>query len=129
MKILGIDYGSKNIGIALSDDEHRQAFLYDTLDGAAFHEQLQKIISDEDVASIVVGLPLSMDGSEGPKAKTVRGFARQLHKTSKLPIHFEDERLTTKMAERFTRQKGLGLNDHQLAAREILQSYLDKQQG
>lgn len=128
MKILGIDYGSKYLGIAISDSEQRQSFVYDTLEAADGVEGLGGVIHQEQISALVLGLPLSMDGTEGPVAARVREFAQQLESNFNLPVYFEDERLTTKMVEGFTKQKGAGIDDHTLAAQEILQSYLDKHQ-
>lgn len=101
--IAGLDLGTKTIGVALSDLRRsvatpttvirREKF---TLDAAA----LLKIVTERQVVGIVLGLPLNMDGSEGPRVQSTRAFARNLEKLTPLPITFWDERLSTVAAER-----------------------------
>lgn len=101
--IAGLDLGTKTIGVALSDLRRsvatpttvirREKF---TLDAAA----LLKIVAERQVVGIVLGLPLNMDGSEGPRVQSTHAFARNLEKLTPLPITFWDERLSTVAAER-----------------------------
>ncbi len=101
--IAGLDLGTKTIGVALSDLRRavatptqvirREKF---TLDAA----QLLALIAAREVKGIVLGLPLNMDGSEGPRVQSTRAFARNLEKLTPLPIGFWDERLSTVAAER-----------------------------
>ena len=101
--LAGLDLGTKTIGVAISDLRRsvatpskvirREKF---TLDVA----QLLELTSAREVKAIVLGLPLNMDGSEGPRAQSTRAFARNLEKLTPLPITFWDERLSTVAAER-----------------------------
>lgn len=120
MKYLGIDYGDKRIGIALSDYEGKIAFPR----GIVKSSDLPRIVSKEEIERVVVGFPASLGGSETEQTRKVRRFAAKLQKEISVPIEFENEMLTTRMAA------GEGVcPDHidEAAAAIILQSYLDKQ--
>src|SRR5699024_986813 len=136
MRILGLDVGSKTIGVAVSDALKMTAQGITTLewtenDMSTADEALKKIINEYEVSEIVLGLPKHMDGSIGDRAKLTERYANRLQRTVKLPIHFIDERLTTVAAERtliegnMSRQKRKQVID-KMAAVMILQTYLDK---
>ena len=131
--VLGLDLGSKTIGVAISDITRQIASPIETIMRKKFTEDARRLlaISEERKAGlIVIGLPLNMDGSEGPRAQSTRAFARNLAKLTTLPIAFWDERLSTAAVERMligadtSRARRAEIVD-KLAAVYILQSALD----
>jgi len=134
MRCLGLDIGDRWIGVALSDPGDVLASPFSIIertdDGQALAE-IADIINKQDVGRVVVGLPLSLDGSLGGQAEKVKEFADRLAEQIKVSLEFRDERLTTVMAQRLKRasggKKGRGKTryDSQAAAL-ILQSYLDE---
>lgn len=133
-RILGLDTGSKTIGLAVSDVSGRVATPLSTIRRAKFRvdaEHLQRIIVEHEVGGVVVGLPISMDGSEGPRCQSVRQFAENFLAVHDLPLAFWDERLSTAAVERFligeldmTRKRRAEIVDRAAAA-YILQGALD----
>jgi len=132
-RLLGLDLGTKTIGIALSDGLRLTATPLSTIKRKKFTldaEQIIKIIDDNQVSGIVLGLPLNMDGSEGPRVQSTRAFARNLQNKVKTPIAFWDERLSTSAVTRtlieadMSRAKRAEVVD-KLAASFILQGALD----
>ena len=132
--IAGLDLGTTTIGVALSDLMRSVATPTETIrrnkfgvDAAA----LLKLTTEREVKGLVLGMPLNMDGSEGPRAQATRAFARNLEKLTSLPITFWDERLSTVAAERamleadLSRKRRAELIDH-VAAGFILQGLLDR---
>jgi len=133
MRILGLDVGTKRIGVAMSDELLLTAQGMQTLERRALQGDLSEIkgmIENNDVSEVVVGLPLNMDGSYSAKTKEVVEFMDSLLKFVNVPVKTWDERLTTVQAERalleadMSRAKRKRLTD-KLAAQIILQSYLD----
>ena len=101
--LLALDLGTKTIGLAVSDDRRSVATPLRTLKRTKFGRDAEALLAaaaDRTVAGIVIGLPLNMDGSEGPRAQSARAFARNLGTLTDLPILFWDERLSTVWAER-----------------------------
>ncbi len=97
-RLFGIDLGTKTIGIALSDVERRIATPLETIQRVKFTrdvERLSALVTQFEVAALVVGLPLNMDGSEGPRVQSTRTFVRQIGPIIGLPVCFWDERLST----------------------------------
>ena len=97
-RLLGVDLGTKTIGLAMSDVERRLASPLETLQKGKFTqdaERLRAIVERFSIGGIVFGLPLNMDGSEGPRAQATRAFARNLQRVRPLPDAFWDERLST----------------------------------
>ena len=136
-RLLGIDFGDKKIGIAVSDGLQSVASPVETLVRAkkfsADADRLRQIIAERDIRGIVLGWPLQMDGSQGPRCQATIAFARNLRMLAEidLPILLWDERLTSAMVEKFlindmdmTRSKRRKVVD-QMAAVIILQSALD----
>jgi len=125
MRWLGIDYGQKHVGLALSDTEGRLAFPERVLSGppAEAIREIIKIVRGQDIAIIVIGLPLGFDGKETEESAAVRAFADKLKAGVRIPIYFENEILTTRMAEAAGGRSELS---DASAAAIILQSYLDK---
>ncbi|HHX89176.1 MAG TPA: Holliday junction resolvase RuvX [Paracoccus sp.] len=132
--LAGLDLGDKTIGVAVSDLRRGVATPLETVRRKKFTldaARLLEIVSAREVAGLVLGLPLNMDGSEGPRCQATRAFARNLSGLADLPIGFWDERLSTVAAERAlleadaSRQKRAQVIDH-VAAAYILQGFLDR---
>lgn len=127
MRYLGIDYGSKRIGVAVSDDEGSIAFPRTILDNKGNRRSVQSLktlVREEDIGTIILGLPTGASGQDTEQTGHVREFARVLKEKVSVPVHFENEILTTKMA-RPSILKGNPVDASSAAL--ILQSYLDKQ--
>jgi len=133
-RLMGADLGSKTIGLALSDVERRIATPLVTIRRTKFTKDAAWLVSlmDEfDAAALVIGLPLNMDGSEGPSAQAARAFARNFEKLSGRPCVFWDERLSTAavtrslIAQDVSRAKRAKVVDR-MAAAFILQGALDR---
>src|SRR3982751_3318703 len=102
-KLLGLDLGTKTIGVAISDGMRYSATPLETIHRTKFTAdaaRLLVLIDENEAVAIVLGLPLNMDGSEGPRVQATRAFARNLAKINALPIGFWDERLSTAAVER-----------------------------
>jgi putative Holliday junction resolvase len=132
--LLGLDLGSKTIGVATSDAERRLATGVETIARKNFTTDAARLLElarERRCAGFVLGLPLNMDGSEGPRAQSVRAFARNFAKLTELPIALWDERLSTAAVEReliaadVSRRKRAKVID-QHAAIFILQGALDR---
>jgi putative Holliday junction resolvase len=133
-RLLGLDLGEKTIGLALSDTSLSIATPMQTLKRGKFAAdaaQLDIIISAQGVGGLVVGLPLNMDGSDGPSAQSARAFARNWVARSPLPVILQDERLSTSAVTRTlleadaSRQRRDDVVD-KMAAAYILQGALDR---
>ena len=101
--IAGLDYGDKTIGVAISDLRRMVATPTEIIRRVKFTEdaaRLMQIVAAREVHGLILGLPLNMDGSEGPRVQSTRAFARNLARLTDLPIFFWDERLSTVAAER-----------------------------
>jgi putative Holliday junction resolvase len=130
---MGLDVGTKTVGVAVSDALGITAQGVTTVRRTNMKADLSALtglIAEHEVTRIVVGLPLNMDATEGPRAKASRAFGAVLEKATGLPIEYQDERLTTVAAERvlleadLSRQKRRQVID-QVAAQLILQGWLD----
>ncbi|MFN0062019.1 MAG: Holliday junction resolvase RuvX [Myxococcaceae bacterium] len=134
MRALGLDIGTKRIGVALSDELGMTAQPLAVLEnrGKAVIRELANLAKTHEVQCWVVGLPLNMDGTEGPMAQMARGFGAQLEAATRLHVIFWDERLSSVAAERallegdVSRQRRRQVID-QVAAALILQGWLDSQ--
>jgi len=133
MNILGIDYGTKNIGLAWVDTDLGIVLPYGVLrneERGTRNEELAKLIKKEKADKIVIGLPLTLeDGAENPNTKRVRAFGNKLEKLVDLPIEFIDERLSSFEADNMGGDltKGqTGASRDEKAAMIILQEYLSK---
>jgi putative Holliday junction resolvase len=107
--VLGLDYGSKRIGLAVSDEAGVFAFPAGALERTGLQRDLAalaELIAERGVTRIVVGLPLHMSGRSGPEAEAARAFARALGEATRLPVDLLDERWTTREAERALRDGG-----------------------
>ena len=132
---LGLDLGSQRIGVALSDSDATLALPYDVVvrtgDRDRDHRRIADIVAETGAEVVVVGLPLSLDGGEGPMARRYRAEARRIGATLGVPVETYDERLTTVTAERALRESGLSGRARrrvvdQVAASVMLQSWLDR---
>ena len=134
MRSLGLDIGDKRIGVALSDPEGVLASPYtiiDRKDDATDIAAIINIVDQQQVGQIIVGLPRSMDGSQGIQADKVGSFTQRLSNHTEAPIEFRDERLSTVSAKRLIRSAGKRKShkkarDDAIAAALILQGYLDE---
>lgn len=132
--IAGLDLGTVTIGVAVSDGMRQVATPLETIKRKKFGVDAEKLLAiciARDISGIVLGLPLNMDGSEGPRCQSTRAFARNLEQLTDLPIAFWDERLSTVAAERAlleadtSRRRRAEVIDH-VAASYILQGALDR---
>lgn len=133
-RLMGVDLGTKTIGLALSDVERRLATPFDTIRRRKFAVDaslLLDAVARFDVAGLVVGWPLNMDGTVGPRAQATRAFVRNLATLTTLPVVFWDERLSTAavtrelIAQDVSRAKRAAVID-KMAAAYILQGALDR---
>src|ERR1700753_2667788 len=102
-RLLGLDVGTKTIGMALSDTTHIVASPLDTIRRTRFREDLKRMLAEierHNVGGIVIGLPLALDGSDSPRTQGVRQFAKNLTARTELPVVFWDEPLSTAAVER-----------------------------
>ena len=132
--LIGLDLGTKTIGVATSDPDRKLATVVETIARKTFSADAKRLLAlaaERNAVGFVLGLPLNMDGSEGPRAQSTRAFARNLGKLTELPIALWDERLSTVAVERdliaadVSRKKRAAVID-QHAAAFILQGALDR---
>ena len=132
--LIGIDLGTKTIGVAVSDPDRKLAAGVETIARKNFTadaKRLLQLTAERRAVGFVLGLPINMDGSEGPRAQSTRAFARNLAKLTELPIALWDERLSTAAVERelitadASRARRAAVIDQQAAA-YILQGALDR---
>lgn len=124
--ILGIDYGEKRIGLAISDESETFARELSILSPKQFWEQINVLIAENQVKQIVLGWPLNMSGEETKKTQEVKNFKVKVERVTTLPVHTMDERLTSVMAQNISGSKK---NLDSLAAQILLQNYLDKKKN
>ena len=133
-RLLGLDVGSKTIGMALSDVTRSIATPFDTIRRTKFTvdaKTIGEVIESNQVGAVVIGLPFNLDGSEGPRAQSTRAFARNLAAHIGVPMVFWDERLSTAAVERHlieadaSRKRRAEVIDR-MAAAYILQGALDR---
>ena len=132
---LGLDLGEKTIGVAASDATRMIASPLVLIRKTKFTQDAEavlKLMDGRRASGLVIGLPLNMDGTEGPRAQSCRAFARNLQRLREVPVAFQDERLSTTAVERFlideldlTRKRRAGVVDRTAAA-WILQGALDR---
>jgi len=126
MKFLGIDPGTRYIGLAMADDEVKIAMPYKVLDiedQNFLFQELEKIVVKEKIQKIVVGYPIGMSGKPTEQTKITEKFIKDLKEFLNVPIIRVDERLSSKMADKMSFDKN---KNHAGAASIILQDYLDK---
>jgi putative holliday junction resolvase len=132
--LLGLDLGSKTIGVATSDPARRVATAVETIRRKHFGTDAARLLAlaaERKAVGLVLGLPINMDGSEGPRAQSTRAFAKNLARMTELPIALWDERLSTAAAERqliaadvSRSRRAKAIDQH--AAMFILQGALDR---
>lgn len=132
-KVLGIDYGDQRIGIAVSDDNREITFVRDYMPNTGKRHVLQafqEFCKDEHITLVVVGLPLTMEGTDSEQTKKVRRFVSDLKSVLDIPVVVHDERLTTRRSDVILTT--LGKKEHEkkerrdsIAASLILQNYLE----
>jgi putative Holliday junction resolvase len=133
-RLLGVDLGTKTIGLALSDVERRIATPLETLKRTKFTPDaaaIARVVARFGVGGLVVGLPLNMDGTEGPRSQATRAFVRNLKPLIKIPVAFWDERLSTlavtrTLIEADASRARRGAVVDKMAAAYILQGALDR---
>ena len=134
IRALGVDLGSKRIGIAVSDISGTIASALTTVHRSSSrrhdHAAIARLVRDEEAEVVVVGLPLSLDGTSGPAARSAETEARQLASVVGVPVEMYDERFTTVTAERGMREAGLDARQRRkvvdkVAAAVMLQAWLD----
>ena len=131
-RVLALDFGTRRVGVAVSDPLGISAQPHSILDGtdAGLMAAIASLAAESGAGRVVVGLPVSLDGSEGPAAAAARHFAADVAAATGLPVQLLDERFTTVTAERVLVEAGLsgrrrrGVRDR-VAAAVLLQSYLD----
>lgn len=132
--LIGLDLGTKTIGVAVSDSLLSAGTPLETVKRTKYTAdaaRLEEIITKRNICGVVLGLPFNMDGSEGPRCQSTRAFARNFARQSDLPITYWDERLSTVAAERAlleadtSRKRRSEVIDH-VAASYILQGVLDR---
>lgn len=132
--LIGLDLGTKTIGVAVSDSLLSSATPLETVKRTKYTAdaaRLETIIAERNICGVVLGLPFNMDGSEGPRCQSTRAFARNFARQCPLPITYWDERLSTVAAERAlleadtSRKRRSEVIDH-VAASYILQGVLDR---
>ena len=133
-RLLGLDVGTKTIGMALSDVTRSVATPFDTIRRTKFTadaKTIREVVEKNQVGALVIGFPLNLDGSEGPRAQSTRAFARNLAAHVTVPMVFWDERLSTAAVERHlieadaSRKRRAEVVDR-MAAAYILQGALDR---
>ena len=133
MRILGVDYGLKRIGLALSDEAGTIAQPLDTMDGgqtAIVSRELLRLCQERKVGKIIVGVPLRLDGTPSDQTRHTLAFIAKLRQATTIPVAQWDERLTSVQAERALLEANVRRNQRRqkidkLAAQIMLQSYLD----
>ena len=133
-RLLGLDVGTKTIGLALSDVTRSIATPYHTVRRTKFTEDanvIQEAVNEHQVGALVIGLPINLDGSEWPRAQSTRAFASNLAARIEVPMVFWDERLSTAAVERHLLEAGASRKRRaqvidRMAAAYILQGALDR---
>ena len=132
-RVLGLDVGERRIGVAISTPDGGLAIPYRIIDAQDAHSDVRAIVEiarSENASLVIVGHPVSMDGTVGPQARTIEAFAKTLQEESGLQVELCDERLSTAQARRSpapARKRRVPVDD--VAASIILQSYLDRRRA
>ena len=134
-RYLGIDFGEKRVGIAITDPTRTIAQPFKTIHYTSLKKlvtEIKAILAEKEVAKIILGLPLSMKGADSAQTQVVRDFADRLRNSCHVPVELLDERLTTVQAHQVMHQMGKKPSRHrdkvdQIAAQYILQTYIDRE--
>ncbi len=125
-RVLGVDYGRKRVGMAISDSQRKIALPHGVVKREKFMEELEKLIKEKQVDTVVFGLPMSLSGKELEMAKEIREVARRIKDRFGVKVILKDERFTSKLVEeKFGKDEPI---DH-YSAGIILQEYLDFGRG
>lgn len=136
MRILGLDFGSKTVGVAVSDGLLLTAQGVETIERKDENKlrktcaRIEELIAEYEITEIVLGLPKNMNNTEGERAEKTKAFGEMLERRTGLPVHYWDERLTTVAAEQILMESGVRRENRKavidkVAAGLILQGYLD----
>lgn len=136
MRILGLDFGSKTVGVAVSDGLLLTAQGVETIERKDENKmrktcaRIEELIAEYEITEIVLGLPKNMNNTEGERVKKTKAFGEMLERRTGLPVHYWDERLTTVAAEQILMESGVRRENRKavidkVAAGLILQGYLD----
>lgn len=136
MRILGLDFGSKTVGVAVSDGLLLTAQGVETIERKDENKlrktcaQIEELIAEYEITEIVLGLPKNMNNTEGERVEKTKAFGEMLERRTGLPVHYWDERLTTVAAEQILMESGVRRENRKavidkVAAGLILQGYLD----
>ena len=139
-RIMGLDYGSKTIGVAISDALGLTAQPLESIESSGENKlsrclaRIAEIVREKDIKKIVVGLPINMDGRSGERAALTLEFVEKLRLRVDIPIVMQDERLTTVEADEILDESGVKKQDRkqfidQIAAGIILKEYMEKENG
>ncbi|GLO66665.1 MULTISPECIES: Holliday junction resolvase RuvX [Oceanobacillus] len=136
MKIIGLDVGSKTIGVAVSDAlgwtaQGIKTICWDENDLSSADKELEKIISEHEIGKAIIGLPKNMNGTIGERGEASQRYAKHIEKVFQIPVDLWDERLTTMAAERILLEADMSRSKRKkvidkMAAVMILQGYLDQ---
>jgi len=133
MRVMAVDYGTKAIGLAICDELQLTVRPLTTLRHPNLQlapQRISQLVEEYDIGTLVVGLPLNMDGTSGEAVEKVNSFVAELHPLVSVPIKLVDERLTSYEADQILREMGVGLKERKAKSDEyaavlILQDYLD----
>ncbi|PIT93669.1 Holliday junction resolvase RuvX [Candidatus Falkowbacteria bacterium CG10_big_fil_rev_8_21_14_0_10_43_11] len=123
IKYLGLDYGTKRMGLAIGDSENKTAVVFGTVNNI---DEIAKIIADEEIDVVVLGKPYSMVDKTRELPENFKKFVEELKSKISVEIIFEDERLSSKYADSLAGDKKTKAGRDEIAAMSILQGYLDK---
>ncbi len=131
-RVLGVDYGTKRVGLALSDSLGITAQPLDVVARELVVEYIQKLVQSSDVGKIIIGLPTGLGGGESDSAIGARSLADEISEATSVPLEFIDERFTSRMAESALLESGMKRRERRstldkVAAAIFLQDYLDRQ--
>ena len=137
MRILGLDFGSKTVGVAVSDGLLLTAQGVETIERKDENKlrktcaRIEELIAEYEITEIVLGLPKNMNNTEGERVEKTKAFGEMLERRTGLPVHYWDERLTTVAAEQILMESGVRRENRKavidkVAAGLILQGYLDR---
>jgi putative Holliday junction resolvase len=137
MRVMALDYGERGVGVAISDELQLTVRPLTTIrrekrKRAEVIERVRELVSENEISTLVVGLPLNMNGTRGAAVERVESFISDLRRKVSVPIVAVDERLTSHEADRILREMGVGLRERrarsdEYAALLILQDYIDEQ--
>jgi putative pre-16S rRNA nuclease len=137
MRVMALDYGERGVGVAISDELQLTVRPLTTIrrekrKRAEVIERIRELVSENEISTLVVGLPLNMNGTRGAAVERVESFISDLRRNVSIPIVAVDERLTSHEADRILREMGFGLRERrarsdEYAALLILQDYIDEQ--